>query len=253
MRSVVVVGAGVGGLAVAGALARTGWQVTLVERSDRLRPGRSALFLSADGMRALRALGLSGGLDAIASGLPDTGLRRFDGQWLIQPDDPRPAGATGPQHSGAVAYAGAASHGAVEYGGAVAHGAAGGAVVHEADLHDALIAGLGGTVDVRTGVDARPLRGADRPAVGGAGATFQADLVIAADGAASSLRSLVAPESVPVSAGSAAWRAVIPWYRAPLPGPDVPAAGETIGGAYRFRYASLGERGSAGGSSRGGV
>ena len=36
MRSAVVVGAGVGGLAVAGALTRTGWQVTLLERGNRL-------------------------------------------------------------------------------------------------------------------------------------------------------------------------------------------------------------------------
>ena len=41
MRAAVVVGAGVAGLATAGALARAGWKVTLLEREDRLRPGRA--------------------------------------------------------------------------------------------------------------------------------------------------------------------------------------------------------------------
>ena len=57
MRSAVVVGAGIGGLAAAGALARTGWQVTLLERGDRLRGDSAALLLWPNGVRALHALG----------------------------------------------------------------------------------------------------------------------------------------------------------------------------------------------------
>ena len=45
MRSAVVVGAGVGGLAVAGALARSGWQVTVLERAERVRPEPTAVVL----------------------------------------------------------------------------------------------------------------------------------------------------------------------------------------------------------------
>jgi len=47
-RSAVVVGAGMSGLAAAGALARTGWTVTLLERGDRLRPGRERLNLQRE-------------------------------------------------------------------------------------------------------------------------------------------------------------------------------------------------------------
>src|SRR5256885_2386513 len=86
MRSAVVVGAGVGGLAAAGALARTGWQVTLLERGDRLRGDSAALLLWPNGVRALRALGLGGGLGAIASPAPTRGIRRPGGQWLVEPD-----------------------------------------------------------------------------------------------------------------------------------------------------------------------
>jgi 2-polyprenyl-6-methoxyphenol hydroxylase-like FAD-dependent oxidoreductase len=228
MRSAVVVGAGVGGLAVAGALARTGWQVTLLERGDRLRGDRAAWLIWSNGVRALHALGLGGGLSAIASPAPSRGIRRPNGQWLVQPD--RPAGEGGePDIS---------------------------VVVHREDLHDTLVAGLGEQVDIdiRTGVAVRTVRSAgDRPAVSDGRTTWEADLVIGADGVDSILRRRLAPESSVVAAGSAAWRAVIPWYRAPkLPEGGV-TGGETLGAGHRFRYALLGERGSSGGSTRGGV
>src|SRR2546430_17429278 len=88
MRSAVVVGAGVGGLAVAGALARTGWQVTLLERGNRLRGDTAALVIWPNGVRALHALGLGGGLGAIASPAPGRGVRRPNGPWLLQPGKP---------------------------------------------------------------------------------------------------------------------------------------------------------------------
>ncbi|MFK3982171.1 FAD-dependent oxidoreductase [Micromonospora sp. NPDC050397] len=223
MRTAVVVGAGIGGLAVAGALARSGWQVTLLERGDRLRAERTALVLWPNGVRALHALGLGDGLDAIATALPDVGVRRPDGQWLVQPrpmvDERAPV------------------------------------VVHREDLHDALIAGLGDRVEIRTGVQVRTVRAsaADRPAVGDGRTEIEADLVVAADGVDSAVRHRLAPEATVVSSGSAAWRAVIPWYRAPRLAADQPVNGETLGAGYRFVAISLGERGSSGGSTRGGI
>jgi 2-polyprenyl-6-methoxyphenol hydroxylase-like FAD-dependent oxidoreductase len=224
MRSAVVVGAGVGGLAAAGALARTGWQVTLLERADRLRADRAALLLWPNGARALRALGLGDGLDAISWPMVYAGIRRPDGQWLVQPDSVR-AGAPAP------------------------------AVVHREDLHDAMMAGLGERVDVQTGITVRAVhaRPGDRPAVSDGRATWEADLVVAADGVDSVIRGRIAPEARVVSSGCAAWRAVIPWYQAPKLPADMRPAGETLGGGYRFRHALLGERGSAGASTRGGI
>ncbi len=67
-------------------LARTGWQVTLLERADRLRADSAALLLWPNGVRALRALGLADGLGAIISPVAGRGIRRPDGQWLVQPD-----------------------------------------------------------------------------------------------------------------------------------------------------------------------
>lgn len=223
MRTAVVVGAGIGGLAAAGGLARTGWRVTLLERQDRIRSDGTALVLWPNGLRALRALGLGDGLDAIATGLAYTGVRRPDGQWLVQP---RP-------QSGERASV---------------------VVVHREDLYDALIAGLGEQVEIRTGVPVRGLRpaSADRPAVSTGRGVVEADLVVAADGADSVIRPALAPSSTVISSGCAAWRAVIPWYRAPQLPPER-ISGEVLGAGYRFVSASLGERGSAGASSRGGI
>jgi 2-polyprenyl-6-methoxyphenol hydroxylase-like FAD-dependent oxidoreductase len=228
MRSAVVVGAGVGGLAIAGALARTDWQVTLLERGDRLRGDSAALVIWPNGVRALRALGLGDGLRAIASPAPTRGIRRPNGQWLVQPDTATDEDEDGPDAS---------------------------VVVHREDLHDTLVAGLGGRIDIRTSIGVRTIRLApgEQPAVGDGRTIWEADLVVAADGVDSVVRRRLAPESTAVAAGSAAWRAVIPWYRAPKLPDLAGTGGETLGHGHRFRYALLGERGSAGGSSRGGI
>jgi 2-polyprenyl-6-methoxyphenol hydroxylase-like FAD-dependent oxidoreductase len=223
MRTAVVVGAGIGGLAVAGALARSGWQVTILERADRIRAERTALTLWPNGVRALRALGLGAGLDAIATPVTDTGVRRPDGQWLVPP---RPTSRD-------------------EWAPVVVHGE---------DLHDMLVAGLGERVEIRTGITVRTLHtpDGDRPVVGDGRTTFPADLVVAADGLDSALRRRLAPETQVVSSGCAAWRAVIPWYRVPKPPADRPAGGETLGAGYRFVCVPLGDDSVAAGG-RGGI
>jgi 2-polyprenyl-6-methoxyphenol hydroxylase-like FAD-dependent oxidoreductase len=181
MRSAVVVGAGIGGLAVAGGLARTGWQVTLLERADRVRPGGAALLLWPNGVRALKALGLGAGLDAIATPVPATGLHRPNGQWLRRPEQ-------------------------------WPNGGRGLVVVHREDLHDAFVAGLSADVEIVTGITVRTVRpSADRPAVGDGRNTWEADLVVAADGVGSVVRQRLSPGSHVVSGGCATWRGVIPW------------------------------------------
>ncbi|MGE5829311.1 MAG: FAD-dependent oxidoreductase [Micromonosporaceae bacterium] len=223
MRTAVVVGAGVAGLATAGALARSGWHVTLLERADRLRGNGVALLIWPNGVRALHALDLGPGLGDIAFPMVAGGIRRPDGRWLVAAE---------------------ASQAGVEP-----------VVVHADDLHDALMAGLGGRIEIRTGVEITTVRagGADRPAVGTAKHTFEADLIVAADGSHSIIRRRLAPSSVVASAGFAAWRAVIPWFRAPRLSDSVPFAGEMLGAGHRFLHAMLGERGSAGNATRGGI
>jgi 2-polyprenyl-6-methoxyphenol hydroxylase-like FAD-dependent oxidoreductase len=214
------------GLAAAGALSRAGWQVTLLERGERVAAPPTALVLWGNGRRALESLHPEGGWHAIASPLPDGGVRRPDGQWLVPPRA---------RQNGAAPAAGPAP-----------------AVVHLEDLYDALVAGLGDT-EIRTGTDVSKVRVGPgrRPAVGDGRNWFEADLLVASDGIDSPIRLALAPESVAIGSGFAAWQAVIPAFRAPEPADG----GETLGAGYRFVSVPLGRRGvywvaTAAGASR---
>jgi 2-polyprenyl-6-methoxyphenol hydroxylase-like FAD-dependent oxidoreductase len=213
MRTAVVVGAGMAGLAAAGALARSGWQVTILERGERVAAPPTALVLWANGRRALESLDPDGGWAGIASPLPDGGVRRPDGQWLVAP---RSRAGAGPAP----------------------------VVVHLEDLYDALVAGLSDLVQIRTGFAVTTVRTGHRlrPTVGDGQTMIEADLVVAADGIDSPVRRALFPESVAVGSGFAAWQAVIPGYRAPRLDPDLAAGGETLGAGYRFVSMPLGDR-----------
>ncbi|GLY93534.1 NAD(P)/FAD-dependent oxidoreductase [Actinoplanes sp. NBRC 103695] len=219
MRTAVVVGAGMAGLATSGALARDGWQVTLLERGERVAAPPTALVLWPNGMRALTSIDPDGGWPAIATPVPDGGVRRPDGQWLVPPRS-RAAAGNSP------------------------------AVAHLEDLYDALVAGLG-DVQIRTGVTVSAVRCGPgrRPAVGDGRTEYEADLVVAADGIDSPVRRALAPEATSVGSGFAAWQAVIPGFRAPVLTGDRGFGGETLGAGYRFVAIPLGERAAG----RGGV
>lgn len=220
LRTAVVVGAGMAGLAIASGLARAGWRVTLLERAERLRADPTALLLWPSGVRALSALELDYGLDAITTPVPDRGVRRPDGQMLVPP---HPAGDPGTA-----------------------------LLTHAEDLHDALVAGLGDRVEIRTGVTVRPVPQGEVAAVTDGKTIWQADLLVGADGIDSVLRPRVAPQATVVSAGATVWRAVIPWYRAPELAPDLAAGGLTVGQGYRFFSAPLGRPPAGGAEPRGG-
>jgi 2-polyprenyl-6-methoxyphenol hydroxylase-like FAD-dependent oxidoreductase len=211
----VVVGAGLAGLAAAGGLARAGWRVILLERSERLRADATGLVLWPNGFRALHALQPDGAWDGIVAPFRDGGVRRPDGQWLAQPRS----------------RAGLASA----------------AVVHQQDLHDALVAGLGDSVEVRTGVAVRALRigSGRRPLLDDGRTGYEADLVVAADGIDSVVRRRLVPEAVAVDSGFAAWQAVIPGFRLPRTTDGERWHGETLGAGYRFVSVPLGEHSTA--------
>lgn len=211
-RRAVVVGGGIAGLAAAGALSRTGWEVTLLERHDGLRADGAALLVWPNGVHALRALGVGRGLDTISTPLSETGFRRPDGRWLTRVDT-----AAIVERLGAPVVA-----------------------VHRQDLYDALVAQLG-DVQVRTGVNITAVRGAGSrlPAVGDGTSWWEGELLVAADGINSAVRAVIAPESRVAGAGHVAWRAVVPAHRAP----SLDDSSETAGAGHRFLYTSLGNRG----------
>jgi len=257
----VVVGAGVAGLASAGALARAGWQVTLLERGDRLRGSGAAQILASNGVTALHALGLEPG--DLAFPAASGGIRRPDGRVLVDPalvrsptvraevrapgDQPGVAdGADTPTRAVPTVVdppAAALAAGPEQQ------------VLHAGDLHDLLMSGLGNQVDIRMGVRVTTVSaaGSDLPSVGTDRQTFRADLVVAADGADSVIRRRLAPSARVATAGYTAWRALVPWHRAPRLSEAVPPVGELLGAGMRFGSATLGERWRAGEQTRGGV
>ena len=81
-RRAAVVGAGIGGLAAGIALTRAGWEATVYEAAEELRPLGAGLSIWPNGVRALRALGLAEFVEAA----PRTGggLRRADGSVLAE-------------------------------------------------------------------------------------------------------------------------------------------------------------------------
>jgi 2-polyprenyl-6-methoxyphenol hydroxylase-like FAD-dependent oxidoreductase len=84
---VVVVGAGLGGLAAAAAAHRAGHAVCVLERSATLRETGAGIGLMPNGVRALDALGLGGPVRARATPLPaGGGLRDRHGRPLLAVD-----------------------------------------------------------------------------------------------------------------------------------------------------------------------
>ncbi|HEY9366935.1 FAD-dependent monooxygenase [Streptomyces sp.] len=85
-RTAVVVGGGIGGLAVAIGLRRVGWEVTVVERTRVLDDAGAGISLAANGLRALDALGVGAQVRAAARGQYTGGTRTPQGAWLARMD-----------------------------------------------------------------------------------------------------------------------------------------------------------------------
>lgn len=205
---VVVVGAGIGGLAAAAGLQHVGAQVTVLEQAARLLPVGAGLSLFGNGFTALDSLGLGDAVRAIAGsqarGLRG-GQRTPSGRWL----------ATVPAHAMKDLR-----------------------VVHRAELQQALLAALApGTVRTGASVVAVDPEGevriAPAPDTDGSGPPTSADVVIAADGLHSRVRAGWQGPGTRY-AGYTAWRGVTA-----VPVDLGGEAGETWGRGLRFGLVPL--------------
>jgi 2-polyprenyl-6-methoxyphenol hydroxylase-like FAD-dependent oxidoreductase len=177
---VVVVGAGVGGLAAALALTRTGWDVAVLERGTDGRGAGSGISLWPNALRALAELGVENLVVPGAALGGRSAVRTPDGAWMARTD----------------------------IGGAIAER-------HSLPLvlvrRETLLSGLSdelGAQHVHFGADALEIvAGAGNATVITATDTYTADLVVAADGARSRVREQLFPEHPGLRyAGYTTWR-----------------------------------------------
>jgi FAD-dependent urate hydroxylase len=172
---ILVVGAGLAGLAAARALRQAGFAPEVIERAERWNGGGTGMYLPANGVRALRALGLEAAVAGRAAPIRSQRLLDHRGRLLADIDLRELWGDVGPCLA-----------------------------LPRVDLHQLLREG----VPVRLGRTVGLLERVDGPVGvtfddGGAG---EFDLVVGADGLHSSIRRLAGDPRPPVPVGQRSWR-----------------------------------------------
>jgi 2-polyprenyl-6-methoxyphenol hydroxylase-like FAD-dependent oxidoreductase len=178
---VLIVGGGIGGLALAGALGRRGVEVHVVDNQPEWAISRVGIALQAPALRALRALGL---LDAVvAQGFGMTAFRYHDATSTKRAETELPR-LVGPEHPGTVG-------------------------ILRGPLHAILLdAAQTADVDVRLGTTVQSLDGPEVECSDGTSGRY--DLLVGADGIRSRIRELAFDgDAAPEYTGVVVWRALM--------------------------------------------
>ncbi len=180
-QKIVVIGAGIGGLAVAQALALRGADVTVLEQAEAITEVGAGLQIAPNGLRVLAALGLGDAVAGAAVRGQAVSLRDTGGAEVVRLDLTR---------LGDSRYY----------------------FLHRADLIDILATGARDAgVKIRLLQQVAEVTPGPRPEVHLAnGAHLQCDLVIGADGLHSKLRQALNGGDRPFFTRQVAWRAIVP-------------------------------------------
>ncbi|MEV0973202.1 FAD-dependent monooxygenase [Microtetraspora glauca] len=181
MGDALVIGAGIGGLTAAAALATRGWTVTVCERAPSVEPVGSGLAIAPNALRALDTIGIGDRLRELAALQGVAGIRRTSGGWLSRTS---------------------AEAAQARYGDPIV-------LLRRATVVE-LLTGLlpPGALRLNTAVhDVDASSGRVRTDAG----ELRADLVVAADGIRSAVRRALFPgHPEPVYSGVTAWRFIVP-------------------------------------------
>lgn len=189
-RTILIAGAGIGGLSAALALARKGFRVVLLERARRLEETGAGIQLSPNASRVLIGLGLRAMLEPQAVAPEAIRIARSSGREIVR----IPLGSPIEFRFGAPYW-----------------------VIHRADLQAALVQAVAAQpdIDLRLGTEVTDFATHPR------GVTVKAQVVdavieetglalIGADGVWSNIRTRLDDRHLPRFAGRTAWRAVVP-------------------------------------------
>ncbi|MBM6551438.1 FAD-dependent monooxygenase [Marinomonas ostreistagni] len=185
VSQVIVVGAGIGGLTLAIALARQGYQVRIFEQADALSEVGAGLQLSPNAVKVLRTLGLEHVLKDYVYQPENAAIRHYQsGRYFLKSE----LGLQAEQRYGAPYW----------------H-------IHRADLHGVLVqACYSAGVEIELGHKVLGYRSDKKKAtVLLENKTEYCDLVVGADGIHSKVRELMLGIQAPIFTGQVAWRGVI--------------------------------------------
>jgi 2-polyprenyl-6-methoxyphenol hydroxylase-like FAD-dependent oxidoreductase len=174
---VLIVGAGIAGLALARALLQRSITAEVVERVSEWKPSGSGLYLPANAVRALHELGVGAAIAARANPIGRQRLLDHRGRLLADIDVDR-----------------------------LWEGVGGCVAIHRAGLHEVLLEATS-DVHVRPGVSVTGLENGGAPRVSFSdGSTGTYDLVVGADGVHSTIRGLALGGPPANGVGQASWR-----------------------------------------------
>lgn len=207
MRAVIV-GAGIGGLTAALALAARGIEPTVLEQATALGDVGAGIQLAPNATRVLQRLGVYESLRPLAVFPADLTFRSWSDGAVIARRELGPA----LERSLGAPYI----------------------QVHRADLHSALVGGLpaGCAVQLATRVVGVEQDGGSATAVCADGRRVRGDVLIAADGIHSAVRAAVFGQDRPEYSGTVSYRAVVPAER--LAGLDFPDNASWLGPEKHF-------------------